>query len=647
MLQEQIDLLDQEADRVNDYYDKLIAGTEKQYDAMVKGMEQYKSQFEELLELSENARLEATLSELGINMDALLNGSQEEFEKMKGAYIGILADMNRGNDEIIGQLSRLAGVNAESVSYLESTKGAFENFGAVTLGGLGGSVEDIRESVSGLATSAGEASTAVGNIQKSVSNASQSISPLNTELGNLKTLIGELIALLNDIAFPEISDEGYAQKLRGIAQAFGEIASKCGELKKVDFSSIIGSASAPSTDGVVMSGGEGMEGTAGTGFLGLVSAISEAVASIDEQMGKLKTALDSGNSYFMGQIDVINEKYIPAWENLRTCLAEIIGVGGGDSEDKKGRGKQETGSTDSGSASGGKSGSIIDIMQTGGDEVAKKLKDPWLKAFNDFATDGDNSIQTICDKIIGLVTEMARVIQEKCKAAAAALDTLASKAASSPATKGGGGRSRGGYKGTVGNAFAGGTTKIESLPITGYKGIPHDEKNALRSEYGQPELTVYPDGTAELTTKPVISDLPKGTIIFNEEQTRRIMSNKGEMLETYADGTVRRMDGSMVKPDGEVIYPITPDDRLYWMQKKFEGYFRGNKGAFIKPANAMLKTAESVDKAVEMVNHSNTMNRTEIAIGDIHLHEVQDADRLSDELILRLPNKILQKMHKV
>ena len=647
LLQEQIDLLDQEADRVNDYYDKLIAGTEKQYDAMVKGMEQYKSQFEELLELSENARLEATLSELGINMDALLNGSQEEFEKMKGAYIGILADMNRGNDEIIGQLSRLAGVNAESVSYLESTKGAFENFGAVTLGGLGGSVEDIRESVSGLATSAGEASTAVGNIQKSVSNASQSISPLNTELGNLKTLIGELIALLNGIAFPEISDEGYAQKLRGIAQAFGEIASKCGEFKKINFSSIIGSASAPSTDGAVMSGGEGMEGTAGTGFLGLVSAISEAVASIDEQMGKLKTALDLGNSYFMGQIDVINEKYIPAWENLRTCLAEIIGVGGGDSEDKKGRGKQETGSTDSGSASGGKSGSIIDIMQTGGDEVAKKLKDPWLKAFNDFATDGDNSIQTICDKIIGLVTEMARVIQEKCKAAAAALDTLASKAASSPATKGGGGRSRGGYKGTVGNAFAGGTTKIESLPITGYKGIPHDEKNALRSEYGQPELTVYPDGTAELTTEPVISDLPKGTIIFNEEQTRRIMSNKGEMLETYADGTVRRMDGSMVKPDGEVIYPITPDDRLYWMQKKFEGYFRENKGAFIKPAHAMLKTAGPVDKAVEMVNHSNTMNRTEIAIGDIHLHEVQDADRLSDELILRLPNKILQKMHKV
>ena len=242
LLQEQIDLLDQEADRVNDYYDKLIAGTEKQYDAMVKGMEQYKSQFEELLELSENARLEATLSELGINMDALLNGSQEEFEKMKGAYIGILADMNRGNDEIIGQLSRLAGVNAESVSYLESTKSAFENFGAVTLEGLGGSVEDIRESVSGLATSAGEASSAVGIIQEGIDRTSGSITPLNVELEKLNSLIMGLTSLLNNIIFPEIGDDEYAQKLRDIASAFGEIAVKCAEFQQIDLAPSLGQA---------------------------------------------------------------------------------------------------------------------------------------------------------------------------------------------------------------------------------------------------------------------------------------------------------------------------------------------------------------------------------------------------------------------
>ncbi len=643
LLQERIDLLDKEAEQVNQYYDQLIAQTEKHYDAMVKGLEDYKSQFEALTDLLENAQLEASLSELDINMDALLSGSQEEFEKLKTAYIGILADMSRGNDGVLEQLSRLSGISTESISYLNATKGAFEDLGAVTLEGLEESIGGIGESASTLSTSAGEASAAAGNIQESVRNMSQSIAPLNTELGNLKTLIGELIALLNSITFPEIGEEGYAQKLMDIAQAFGEIASKCGEFKNIDFSSIIGSASAPSTDGAAMPGGEGMEGAAGTGFLGLASAISEAVSSIDEQMGKLKTALDSGNSYFTGQIDVINEKYIPAWENLRTRLAEIIGVEGGDSEDKEGRGKQEAGSTDGGSASDGKPGSIIDIMQTGGDAVDAKLEDPWLKAFNDFATDGDNSIQTICDKIIDLVTKMAEIIQAKCEAAASALHSLAKTAESSLSAAGGSvsGNTVSGNpilvsphaKGTASHAFAEGTGK--------YKGLAHDEKYALRSEYGQPELTVYPDGTAELTTEPVLGSLPKGTVIFNEEQTKHIMNNKGEELgNTHVEDTV-------VTRDGRVLLPITPDNELYRIQQKFEAYFKENKGAFIDPAAAMFKATESMDRVIETISHNNTMHQTMVTIGDIHLHEVQDAHSLSRELLLRFPNMLLQEAKKV
>lgn len=643
LLQERIDLLDKEAEQVNQYYDQLIAQTEKHYDAMVKGLEDYKSQFEALTDLLENAQLEASLSELGINMDALLSGSQEEFEKLKTAYIGILADMSRGNDGVLEQLSRLSGISTESISYLTATKGAFESLGAVTLEGLEESIGGIGESASTLSTSAGEASAAAGNIQESVRNMSQSIAPLNTELGNLKTLIGELIALLNSITFPEIGEEGYAQKLMDMAQAFGEIASKCGEFKNIDFSSIIGSASAPSTDGAAMPGGEGMEGAAGTGFLGLASAISEAVSSIDKQMGKLKTALDLGNSYFTGQIDVINEEYIPAWENLRTRLAEIIGVEGGDNEDKEGRGKQEAGSTDGGSASGGKPGSIIDIMQTGGDAVDAKLEDPWLKAFNDFATDGDNSIQTICDKIIDLVTKMAEIIQKKCEAAASALHSLAKTAESSLSAAGGSvsGNTVSGNpivvsphaKGTASHAFAEGTGK--------YKGLAHDEKYALRSEYGQPELTVYPDGTAELTTEPVLGSLPKGTVIFNEEQTKHIMNNKGEELgNTHVEDTV-------VTRDGRVLLPITPDNELYRIQQKFEAYFKENKGAFIDPAAAMFKATESMDRVIETISHNNTMHQTMVTIGDIHLHEVQDAHSLSRELLLRFPNMLLQEAKKV
>lgn len=645
LIQERIDLLDKEADRINEYYDKLIADTEKHYDAMAKGLEDYRAQFGELTELLETAQMEATLFELGISMDALLSGSQEEFEKLKTAYTGILADMGRGNDGVLEQLSRLSGISAESISYLDATRGAFEGLGGVTLEGLEESVDGIGESVSTLSTSAGEASAAVGNIQESVSGASQSIAPLNTELGNLKTLIGELIELLSSIQFPEIGGEGYVQKLRDTAQAFGEIASKCAAFQNIDFSSIIGSASVSGTDGAAMPDGEGAEGQTGTGFMGLASAISEAATTIDEQMDRLKKALDTGNDAFTEQIRIIHEEYIPAWEELQTRLAEIIGVGGGNGDNKEGEGKQKSGNKGRSSESGRNDGSIIDIMQTGGEEVAKKLEDPWLKAFHDFATDGDNSVQSICDKIIELVTEMARIIQEQCEAAANSLRSLAETAASSLSSAGSSGSVSGNTvsgntipvfpkaEGTVGNAFAKGTGK--------YKGLPHNEKNALRSEYGQPELTVYPDGKAELTTEPVISNLPKGTVIFNEEQTRRIMENKGEMIGHAYDGeTITLLDGRKIRP-------LNSSDEPYWMQKKLESYFAENRDAFLRPGNAMSKAAESMDRAAETIHNNHVMKQSiHVDVGGVHVHGVQNPEEFSDVVNLRIHNKILQEINK-
>lgn len=107
----------------------------------------------------------------------------------------------------------------------------------------------------------------------------------------------------------------------------------------------------------------------------------------------------------------------------------------------------------------------------------------------------------------------------------------------SPSGGGVSGNSSGGNphfaKGTVGNAFA-----------SGYNGLPKDEKGTLRSEYGQQELTVYPNGQYEITDTPTLSDLPKGTVIFNEEQTKRIL--KGN---SHADGTVGNafLDGTGTK----------------------------------------------------------------------------------------------------
>lgn len=504
--QEKIDLLEEQADAINDYYDKLIENTEKHYEAMTKGLEETKNKFSELSEVFENAEMGRTLEELDINMEALLNGSTEEFDKLKTAYVGILADMSRGNDGVINQLSQLAGVNAESVSYLESTKGAFENLGATTIDPLSTSVEETATATEGLSTSASEASTAVGDIGTNASNTTASITPLNEELQKLKDLLDELTTLFNTLEFPTPGDEGYAQKLDAIATAFGNIATKCKEFEQINFSSIIGT------------GGEDFQGT---GFTGLGTAISNAVKTIDLQMDSLKTALQTGNDAFDTQIKKISNEYVPAWENLQTRLAEIIGVGGGGASEDGATTKTKT--TTETDTEGG-SGSIVDIMQTGGDEVSAKLQDPWLTSFNEFAT-GENSIESIAQLIKDIVTEMATSIQSQCESAAKAIKDLADTALNSSISIGGHGS--GSSKPSNAKAYA-----------KGSDGLPRDEKNALVGEVA-PELVVDPEtGQYSIFTTPTITDLNKGTIVYDGEDTKKILSGKGDVSgNAYAEGT--------------------------------------------------------------------------------------------------------------
>jgi hypothetical protein len=84
----------------------------------------------------------------------------------------------------------------------------------------------------------------------------------------------------------------------------------------------------------------------------------------------------------------------------------------------------------------------------------------------------------------------------------------------------------------------------------GYNGLPRTMKNALRSEYGQPELTVYPNGKTELTTQPVMSDLPKGTVVYNARQTDAILRGKTKAVP---------LSQGMVLPGGQTVVPYVPE----------------------------------------------------------------------------------------
>ena len=198
------------------------------------------------------------------------------------------------------------------------------------------------------------------------------------------------------------------------------------------------------------------------------------------------------------------------------------------------------------------------------------------------------------------------------------------------------------YTAKYGKAFAEGTGK--------YKGLPKAEKNALVSEYGQTEMTVLPNGDTIITDEPTMMDLPKDTVIFNEEQTKKIMDNKvhvdggantssnGDVVQPNGDilkpdgtvikpnGVAIQSDGTIITPEGKVYEPLRPGDRMYDMLQKFQNYFSGLESRGETMYNsALVDHQKQMEQMVNSItNNSNVINNTKnvqpsINVGDIHI----------------------------
>ncbi len=142
-INEQIELLDVRIDQINKQYDQLIAETESYWDSMISGMEDYKSRWQELSELEEQARLTSMLEQLGISTNDILGMSEDAFRRFKDEYIGILADIYSESDSMLLGLAESTGRNVEGLgSYLESTQGYIESLSA-----LGEAISPVSEAV--------------------------------------------------------------------------------------------------------------------------------------------------------------------------------------------------------------------------------------------------------------------------------------------------------------------------------------------------------------------------------------------------------------------------------------------------------------------------------------------------------------------
>lgn len=206
-IDEQISSLNDLIDKSNDYYDNLIEQTEKSYDAQIEAMEKYydslidalekqKEQFQSLTDLVEEAQMEALLKELGINEEALLNGSTEEFNKLRDAYLGIIKDMNAGNQGVLDSLTELSGVDMNSLTgYLDSTAESFDGLGS-SMGNVAdktGELDNVSNSLGSVSDNAENASTEMSNLKTASDGLNESLPNVSQQLSDISTIDSENI----------------------------------------------------------------------------------------------------------------------------------------------------------------------------------------------------------------------------------------------------------------------------------------------------------------------------------------------------------------------------------------------------------------------------------------------------------------------
>jgi len=214
LLENKLDILDEEEDRVNDYFDNLSKQTEAYYDQQIKALEkqrketeayyesitksleQRKDKFQELTELLEKAELSAKLKQLGIDEEALLNGSEEEFEKLKNAYMDIVLQLNQGNDEVLNKLRELSGYDGTAPAMLEDSNSKLDTMNT-ELGTANQEVGNVNSSLSETATTTGNVATNVSDVNTNIGETTGLVNEQNGAFDELKQTIDLIVEAIN------------------------------------------------------------------------------------------------------------------------------------------------------------------------------------------------------------------------------------------------------------------------------------------------------------------------------------------------------------------------------------------------------------------------------------------------------------------
>lgn len=377
-INENIDLLDKQIDQINDYYDKLIADTEKYWDNLISGMQDYKSRWEELGEIEENAKLISTLKQLGIEVDDVLGMSEEAFSKFKDEYVGILADIYSGNDSMLSALSDTTGRSVDQMgSYLDSTQGYIDS-----LSGIGDSLDPLAESIGNVEESMGTLSTTASDADENLSNAAGSVDSVNSSLSETATTtdtvatnVGTVVDGLN-----QLPENG---KVSGLAGEFETLATKIGEVAKALG---IGEGEAVSTLFQAMNSLNDVTlGNEGEGIIGQFTLLKNAITDVIETIGSTEAQTVGSLMSAIAQLNSISldESIIAQFTNLKTAIDSVTAaISGGGGESSEGSGSGGTSGSKGGKqgGSGSKGGKGSEGESGGGNSLTGAITEMGNKA---------------------------------------------------------------------------------------------------------------------------------------------------------------------------------------------------------------------------------------------------------------------------
>uniref|UniRef100_UPI00301566F6 hypothetical protein n=1 Tax=Bacteroides acidifaciens TaxID=85831 RepID=UPI00301566F6 len=581
---------------------------------------------------------------------------------------GILADIYSGNDSMLSALSDTTGRSVDQMgSYLDSTQGYIDSLSGMgdSLDPLAESIGNVEESMGTLASMASEANDNLSNAAGSVDNVNSSLSETASTTSTVATNVGTVVDGLNQL--PDSSKvSGLSNEFETLAKKIGEVAKALG----ISEGQAVGTLfQAMSNLNSVTLGNEG-EGIISQ-FTLLKQAILDVIETIgsseEQTVGSLMSAIAQLNSISLDESIITQFNNLETAINQVT--AAISGGGGESSEGEgSGSGSGSTGGQSGGKGSQGKgesggSNSLTGAINEMGETAKEVIGEPDAEgdgtvigefgsmetAVNDvrdaIGTEGSEggsggnsggegddtlvgSIEYLGDKteeemgesggdgIIGRFEEFESIIEEaanQVKSISEGLDEIDGKEVECTITinvK---------MNGSI-PAFASGTVlgnmQIESATYnakygkafaSGTIGLPKAEKNALVSEYGQTEMTVLPDGKTIITDTPTMMDLPKDTVIYNEEETKKIMDNKVDVSgNAHADGTDDSIWTTLA--DGTKVRDLQPGDRMYDMVQKFDAYFNSMDGNIEKLVpNSVYEHQRQMEDMAKQINYVSSV----------------------------------------